>query len=847
MTACLANMFSLELAQPMWLALGALAAGPFVLRWWASRHGRGVGMSSCILQAVAILLVAAAMARPAVPLGDKAALPYLVLTDESASLRRQDASLPADLPVAVQEYLFAQDVRRAVRQAGAGLPADASISATHLSPALRLAIAGRQNQAGVVLITDGQWQDDWRDAARAFAATGNNGGAAKLMIVPRRSPAPDARLADLAASRTPQGQVQIRVSVQGNLPQRRHLRVLRRGQQTPLLDREIILMPGVPFAIQLTDAPSPDQMAVYDARIDGDDAFVENDSLAAAVLPAHGKTLVAASSGAAAAADAISLPGSVDRIALADAPTDAQALTSYSAIVLVGAQMSSLPAKSRTAIADYVRGGGGLLIVGSGPGQSPADMKDPLNQVAALVPNPFQRRPLALVVVLDASGSMGETAPGGAAGQRKFDIAREAVLWLEQHLGPADSLKVITYNDTAVVNYDSGSGPADFSKVAQSLRAVAPSGPTEVMPALAMAAAGPAGDGRDGLVLLVSDLLTETTDIKQVDSIESLLRQNNYRLSVVTAQRIGEAAAQPTSLDLLIQRLGVQPIERRGLADLAAVFDQFLRQSRKSPLREGRFMVRLHEGSLTSGLAPTAAGAYLLSAPQQDARVMASIASTQAGQDPILAIRQVALGRSVSLALPAELPAVGDSLRTDTMKQLISRAVSWARRPGDAPGFSGTVAPLGAGRLKVSIEAADAQGRPVNLLSLRLLESRDAGRGAMRAHALPQVAPGRYEAVIPAGEGPLALAAKGEGDQTLWQSAYVAPYSREFEAIGANMSNMQELADITGGRIIRMEDLAGLMTETRKEGLTALWPMLAAAALAMMLLDWAAGRILRRV
>ncbi|HAU37423.1 MAG TPA: hypothetical protein DCX07_06855, partial [Phycisphaerales bacterium] len=483
-----------ELARPVWLLAGCAAALPPFLALRARRRGRHAGRWSVALQMLAILAAAAALAQPLVPLDGRANLPVLIFRDVSASARAQ-----GEPPLFVPPGMIAERYDFAAGLSREGAPPDAA--QTNLAPALRLAAGRADRAAAAVFWTDGQLQDDWSSAGAALGQAG-----LPVFVVPMRSPPPDSRVLVLDAARAPGGAIELAVSAQSSAVDRRTLTV-RRASPAPavLMTRDLRLLGDEPVTLNVTDAIALSaRAAVYRAELSAGDTWRENDAASAVVLPvARRAALVAPPAMLAALRGA--LGAGVTALDPAAAPASAQDWLDYDAVVLVDSTGQRLNPTQREALAEYVRGGGGLVLVGAGPHGSPADRDDPLNRCAALLADPYERKALKVVVVLDSSGSMSDRA----GGRRKFDLAAEATLSLRRHLTPRDRLTVIAFSEQARLVYDSGDAPPDFSVLHEALRAVEPTGPTHVVPALTLAAGQIVPADADGLTLLLSDLATQ--------------------------------------------------------------------------------------------------------------------------------------------------------------------------------------------------------------------------------------------------------------------------------------------------------------------------------------------------
>jgi hypothetical protein len=712
-----------------------------------------------------------------------------------------------------------------VSPADAPLDKDATLD-TRAAPALLLAAAKAGDVAGVIIRTDGQFHDDWPGAAAALGRTGIS-----VLVVAMDSPPPDGRIADLTVTRQRDGKAALRVIVSSNAGQRRTVTIRREGNGKVLLEKDQNLLPQDSATIRLTDMPAGGAVATYTAELSPGDDFPENDSASAALLPKERRlAVIGGGSGKHSASLAAALGIPVAGIAANKAPADADGWMGYCGVLILRGEKWPLGGPASAALAEYVRGGGGLVLVGSGPRKSPADHRHPVNRVAALVANPYQRRPISLTVVLDSSGSMtGRThEPGGAGRGIKFDQAVQAVMALKQHLTAGDTLRVITFPHRPSLIYDSAAGAPNFSILRDALLAVSPTGPTKVAPALEMATAAGATGRRKGLVLLVSDLMTQPFDAA---AMAERFRQRQLSLAVVAiVPRIDTQSGEPP-LSALARQLKAPLVRTNYLAGLAEVFAEFLSGARGDAVRRGSFRPVATGSPFGLDAADLAElEAYVLAAPQVDAEVLIHV-----GADPLLARRRVGLGRSVTLALPPN-----DTNQAWWQSQfgasLLPRAMQWAMRAEHDSRFTGQIARTG-GRIRVRIDARDASG-PMNLLNLTA-HLRLPGEGPVRKAALRQAAPGLYEGLLegPAGAGNLQV--HDASGRVVWQDAISVRYPRELAAIGPDWPNLRRLADLTGGRIIAPDEIPSATRRSYRRASLALWPGLLGVAIGLMLLEWA--------
>jgi hypothetical protein len=280
------------------------------------------------------------------------------------------------------------------------------------------------------------------------------------------------------------------------------------------------------------------------------------------------------------------------------------------------------------------------------------------------------------------------------------------------------------------------------------------------------------------------------------------------------------------------------------LTGLAEVFAGLLRGARGEPIRRGRFQVKLPPSVLgLAGLALPELDAYILCAEQEGA-----IALGSAETDPVLAQRQVALGRSVGLAVPLSSGANRALADSPSLGALLAAATRWVMRDEADPRFAGGVERIG-DRLHVRIDARDDAG-PMCGLSPLLQTTRlgTVGQGSPVERTMAQTSPGRYEADLPAADEPVSVVVRQSdaNGPVAWRHVAGATCPAEFAAIGADWENLRRLADQTGGRIVSASRLPAMGRQWARGRYTAVWPHLLAAAAGLVLLEWALGRVLRR-
>ncbi len=808
----------LHVAQPWW-ALAAVAA---VVPIWLARRARATGTpshwASVAARSLAVALLAVALTGPVWTASTDRVKPVLVLQDASVSLADQadPLAIPTDVPTL--EYVFAADLART----SAGRTVDRS--QTRIAPALRLAASRREQVAGVIIRTDGQFtDDDWPQAARQLGRTG-----LPVWIVPAGPPAGDVRIVDISADRNADGAASLAITLRATDARRAELTVRRAWDPPELLQRgQVTLAAGQPVTVRLADAQPGSGPARYSAQLAGPDPLPGNNA-ASVLLPAQRFTVAVIGDD--------DLPrrigsrlGQADLRTLEPASVTPERLSQASAILLVDPTGRSLDEPARAALAGAVRRGAGLVHVGAGPYGSPADLDDPLNGIAALQADPHRRKPLAVVVLLDASGSMGEQATG-RTGLRKFDLARQAVTDLRRHLTDADSLAVVCFAAAARIVYDSGSASPDYEKLAQSLRQVSPAGATDLAPALrTLARRGAAQADRDGLVVVVSDLQTQPFDVA---SASRALSEGRWQLGVVALAGPDEST-EGTELAELARRLDAPLLRRESLADLAELLAGFVRAGRGEPVAEGPFAWTGRDELFgVSRPQLPRLGEVIVTSARPDADTLAD-----ASGHPVLARRSAGMGRVVNLAIDTSAPANSEFAASDSAIDLLAGALRWVRGPGGDGRFSADLVG-GAGTVQLRVQARD-DGEPMDRVALtaRLIPAEPTDETVEAT--LPQTAPGEYRAELPAPDGPARVEVLREG-AVVWQGMLAELPPRELRYLGVNEENLRTLAEHTKGRRLRAGQLPAVADQLSAHRQTVrLGPWLALLAVAVVLVQWA--------
>jgi hypothetical protein len=778
------SLMQFELAAPLWLLCGTVALLPLAVAW-RSRRWHACGW------AVALVLVSIALAGPRWQGTREQQSPWLVLCDVSESMGEPPAIPPADVPLRVR--YFAERVGSDPRQVGSRMH-------TNLRAALLAATKPSDPVAGVVLLTDAQHRDDITGAAAQLAATD-----VPVLVVGVDAAPRDARIASFDAAGKGNA-TQLTVQLLANIAAARTLTVLR--GQTPIYTQAISLIPRRPVKIQLRDAPGGP--CTYHAQLTPADELPQNDAMSIRWIPPK-RTVTVIGQGETAALWSGFLPKGTAAIE-PSAWTD----SSPRGVVVLACPADSLSARQRESLRRFVRNGGGLVMLQPGPYNTPADRSDPLNQVAALLPDPLDRDPIDLHILCDASGSMARPIVTGDTEQPLYAMACDAILQLQRHLTDQDRLTVTVFNDSANTIY-TADGPTDFGALADRLAAVKPTGPTLIETAF-QTPVPPTTATRKAITLVVSDLETEPFNVAQVADAFTKSKRN---LAILALDLDGATSDPP--LVALATKLGA-PLERcRDAHQLGRLLSKLASLSRGPLVTTGKFSIEARGAWRVLHLIPR---------PQRvvpcteaaGAQVLAKI-----GTYPLLAIAPAGLGKTATLtALPNAPPKQWIALLAGVVNQLVD-----AVKPGQTDHrFSGKF--LGDGPMRIEITAMK-KGQPTSGLSLEAacVEVAD---GTVTRHPLQQSGPGRYVASLTGASGGSVVQVQ-RGGTMIWQGRLPAREQAEVSATGCDYDALRQLVHLTNGTQAGDDWPNRLARRYRSQSLDCR-PWVLSLALAIMLLTW---------
>ncbi len=514
--------------------------------------------------------------------------------------------------------------------------------------------------------------------------------------------------------------------------------------------------------------------------------------------------------------------------------------------------LADLPARAltgaqQTALSDAVRDAGlGLLVLGGEHSLSLGGWAgtplDALLPVASLRPGGVRRRRLALQLVLDRSSSMNDLAGGD---EPKIAMARAAARSaLRLTARDENALGIVTFDAVArdLVPLQRTT-PANAGAIGELIDRLDADGGTNVLRGLER---GVAQLERSSApvkhLLLLSDGVSEEADYAP---LLRRLRSDRITLSTVALGQDADAELMRRLAKEAGGRFHAVPDARR----LPQVFAQEARRSAPSVAARGALPVAETAASpllasLDAGTAAPALRGTVITRLRPDA--LAPLSATVNGVTaPVLAQGQAGLGRVV-VWTPGAGSWAGDW--PSTAPRLLPDAARWSAKAVATPPLQPA---LHGDRLVVDPLAT--AGEPLELTTITATVRAPAGR--TDTLDLPQVAPSRYAARLPAAAGDAAADGGGtapapgvyavaatDGSETA-DALLALPYPAELRPQPADAAQLGEVAAAGGGSLL---DAADPHAALAPSGGDPAWRWLVAAAIALLIAAVAVPRLPRR-
>ncbi len=483
---------------------------------------------------------------------------------------------------------------------------------------------------------------------------------------------------------------------------------------------------------------------------------------------------------------------------LRDAPLDLPSLIGYRAVVLDNVPAGDLTARQLENLASFVENNGGGLLVTGGPQSYGLGAYDstPLERVLPVAmdaPQSVIMPSLAMILVLDRSGSMAETQ--GA--YSKLDLAKEAALGVLDVIHADDLLGVIAFDSQArwVVPVQAVENRISF---AASIASLAPEGGTNLEPALKLASAaiGSVEASVKHVIVLTDGRSTQAN----FEGLTAELRSHGASVSTVG---IGRDADRE-----LLERMAEWGEGRFYYTeDIHAIPQIFATETMmvSRPIRVDQSFVpewdQRADFWFDDAVLPSLGG-YVITTP----KAASAVHLRAPDGSPILATWRYGLGRTAAFTSSLVGSWAEDWPAWSGYQAFWGQLLRWLMKPIPTSGLLPELV-IEDGEGVLAVDALDDEGRYRNFLNVvGTVHGPDGGQLHV---TLEQVGPGRYEGRFPTpvqGAYIVTVHADPEpGSAEPLQPATtgaVVSYPDEFRIADADPSLLYRLAIATGGHVL---------------------------------------------
>lgn len=528
-------------------------------------------------------------------------------------------------------------------------------------------------------------------------------------------------------------------------------------------------------------------------------------------------------------------------------PSDLLELESFDLVVLVNTPRDAISGQGDELLVAYTQElGGGLILVGGrealGAGGWQGSTLEEILPVKLDVPDDLIVPSVAVVIVLDSSGSMRRRVMGSSRSQQQ--IANESAAAAFEVLDQKDLIGVVAFSNSAreVVAIGPNDRPDDTRVRIESISS---GGGTNIGDGLRMARDMLTGvEAGAKHIVLLSD--GESMMPEQLPGLADELGAAGIKVSTIA---VGDEADTRSMREVAVRSQGAY-YRVLNPSVLPRIFLKAIRVVRAPMVREGDFEpvvldpVSPAAGSL-AGL-PQLGGLVMTDRIDDDPRVQTPIVSPNG--EPVLAYHQTELGR-VAVFTSDVSTWSRRWIEDPVFARFWGTLSAWTMRNSDeAPGEL-TISMRGSAA-EIEYDAIDEQGAPIDGLDIEL-QVYDAS-GQSQTLLLKQTGAGRYTAQTPSltpGVHVLVASPVLDGEPLAPSIAGLeVSGSSEFNYLSANPEGLTALARRSGGRVFEIggSEPADLFTReglTVRRSLQPVWTLLIAIAFVLFLIDLAMRRV----
>jgi Mg-chelatase subunit ChlD len=719
---------------------------------------------------------------------------------------------------------------------------------TDLAAALELAL-GTFPKGGtktMVLLSDGQATQG--DLSGVLVRAAREG--AQVFTLPLDPPTSEYAVQDLRIPREVAVELPfvLQSVIYASKPTQARLFVYRNG--APVFQQEIALRAGLNF-VEQSDELEQSGFYEYDVEL-----IVPDDSLPAnnryrALVEAVGDPrilLVEAEPETSSPSPLQRLLGNAGhayaKVPLRDFASSPVSLLPYRAVVLNDVPLRELSRMQMENVERYVRdvGGGLWLIQGRRAVEEFSDRAfERLLPVSYEGPEEVQRPALALIMLLDRSGSMGESVDT-ARRIDKMDLLKQAAIQAVEKLEARNLIGIIAFDTRHEWIISLGPARNRKTQIVQAIEALKPEGGTDIYQALREAIAQLSQvRARVKHILVFSDgkVVRENRDF------EALFRELSQSTISASSIAIGSQADIEFMWRLANEGKGIR-YEVKDARDLPEItLQELIRLERARwirgpvPVSPGPFAFQLPH--LDTRAIPPADG-YVLTFEKPTAQTSLHVRLEEdLPADPFVSHWRYGLGKVLVLNTSITPEGLGRWLNWEGLSALTADVLSqiYSESPLQLKELRVTTH-LDDSTLRVTAEA-ERDGLWLDRLSLEgQLSGRD---GTPKAFEFEQIGPGQYQASVEdLTEGVYVLSVREESLGRV-QDVISIPYASEYRRVRLHQEVLMEMAHQTGGEYLENLEELPMRLQSRTLSYHDIWQPITFAALLLFLADLIARKL----
>ncbi len=499
---------------------------------------------------------------------------------------------------------------------------------------------------------------------------------------------------------------------------------------------------------------------------------------------------------------------------------------SWDAVLLDNYPDHELSEEEDAAIEKYVHAGGGLIfIAGDSNAKLAQEPKTPVEKMLPVRGAPPPEKPIAVVLVLDKSGSM--SGP-------KIEMAREAARASMKTLRPIDKIGVISFDEN--FNWVLPLGPAvDLESKSSLIGQIAASGGTKIYQALQAGFEAIQNEqaSHKHIILLTDGVSTPGTQ----EDFPALERDAVAKKVTISTIGVGDYINRDL-LDEIAHKTKGQVHFVENPESIPQIISAEVRNQEDLAIQERAVRaVRVRPVEFTDGIDFTKSP-RLRGFVQAEAKEGTETILRVDKNKPLLVRWRYGLGRVMAFMSDAKSRWAAPWVRWESFGTLwpqmvrdVSHRDHTVRagvRPGTAEGEEVVFYDVLGNADDPAAAAISASGPPHILVNLP-------GEAA-HSISLEETSPGHYEARIPAGQGGLYRIVSDNAELMLPEAGFYRE-AEEMKPAAVNTGLLNEISRVTGGRMRPSIDQLltdrGSLVRERK----ALWPYLLILALILNLFE----------